>query len=67
MQQEDSKPIEIDAKYQSRITTEDKVVRINAEELYFKELNCLLREVIKSDAQRIELHNVCGQTTLAHL
>lgn len=64
MQQEDSKPIEIDAKYQSRITTEDKVVRINAEELYFKELNCLLREVIKSDAQRIELHNVCGQRYL---
>jgi glutamate synthase domain-containing protein 3 len=64
MQQEDIKPIEIDAKYQSRIKTEDKVVKINAEGLYYKELNCLLREVIKSDAQRIELHNVCGQRYL---
>ena len=64
MQQEDSKPIEIDAKYQNLIKTEDKVVKIDAEGLYYKELNCLLRQVITTDVERIELHNVCGQRYL---
>ncbi len=64
MQQQKTNQIEIDAKYQSRIETEDKVVKINAEGLYYKELNSLLREVIKGDVERIELHNVCGQRYL---
>ena len=46
MQQQKTNHIEIDAKYQSLIKTEDKVVKINAEGLYYKELNSLLREVI---------------------
>ena len=64
MQQQKTSQIEIDAKYQSRIETEDKVVKINAEGLYYKELNSLLREVIKGNVERIELHNVCGQRYL---
>jgi glutamate synthase domain-containing protein 3 len=64
MQQQKTTPIEIDAKYQSRIKTEDKVVKINAEGLYYKELNSLLRAVIKGDVERIELHNICGQRYL---
>ncbi|MCL4429892.1 MAG: hypothetical protein M1167_03980 [Chloroflexi bacterium] len=64
MQQQKHTPIEIDAKYQSRIKTEGKVVKINAEGLYYKELNCLLRAVITTDVERIELHNVCGQRYL---
>jgi glutamate synthase domain-containing protein 3 len=64
MQQQKTKTVEIDAKYQSRIKTQDKVVKINAEGLYYKELNCLLRAIITSDVERIELHNVCGQRYL---
>jgi glutamate synthase domain-containing protein 3 len=64
MQQQKINPIEIDSKYQSRIITEDKVVKINAEGLYYKELNSLLRAVITGDVERIELSNVCGQRYL---
>ena len=53
--------IEIDAKYLPRIKTENKVLKINAEGLHFKDLNCLLRSAIKKDIDRIEIHNVCGQ------
>ena len=58
------KPKEIDPKYQNLIKTEGKIVKINAEGLYYKELNCLLRQVITTDVERIELHNVCGQRYL---
>jgi glutamate synthase domain-containing protein 3 len=61
MQQQKINPIEIDAKYQSRMKTEGKVVKINAEDLYYRELNSLLRAVVSTDVERIELHNVCGQ------
>jgi glutamate synthase domain-containing protein 3 len=64
MLQQGTKPLEIDAKYQNLIKTEDKVVKINAEGLYYKELNCLLRQVITTDVERIELHDVCGQRYL---
>lgn len=52
---------EIDAKYLSRLKTENKVLKINAEGMHYKDLNCLLRAVIGSDVERIEVHNVCGQ------
>ncbi len=58
------RPKEIDTKYQNLIKTEGKIVKINAEGLYYKELNCLLRQVITTDVERIELHNVCGQRYL---
>jgi glutamate synthase domain-containing protein 3 len=64
MLMERTKPKEVDPKYQSRIKTEDKVVKINAEGLYYKELNALLRAIVNSEVERIELHNVCGQRYL---
>ncbi len=64
MQQTKFKLIEIESKYQSRIKTEDKVAKINAEGIYYKELNCILRTLITQDIERIELHNVCGQRYL---
>ena len=39
----------------------DKVVKVDAAGLTFKELNARLREVVDSGATRLELHNVCGQ------
>jgi glutamate synthase domain-containing protein 3 len=54
--------MEMDAKYQSRLKTEGKIIKIDAEGLYYRELNCLLRQVIHNDGiDRIELRNVCGQ------
>ncbi len=57
--------IEIDAKYQPRITIEDKILKINAEDLYYRELNCLMRQAIHSNGfEKIELNNICGQRYL---
>jgi glutamate synthase domain-containing protein 3 len=61
MLEQKNHPIEIDAKYLPRIKTENKVLKINAEGLHYKDLNCLLRAVIGSDVERIEIHDVCGQ------
>jgi glutamate synthase domain-containing protein 3 len=56
---------DIDSKYNPRITHEDKVVKIDACDLYFKELNSLLRAVIQNDSvEKIEVQNVCGQRYL---
>ena len=61
---EEKRTIEIDSRYQSRVKTENKVVKIDTKDLYYKDLNCLLRSVITGDVERIELHNVCGQRYL---
>ena len=37
------------------------MLKINAEGLYYRDLNCLLRQAICGDVERIEIHNVCGQ------
>ena len=65
MLEEIVKGIEIDHKFEPLIKTENKVLKIDAEGLYYRELNTLLREVIKDkDIERIEIHNVCGQRYL---
>ena len=38
--------LEIDAKYLPIIQKEDNVLKINAEGLYYRDLNCLLRQAI---------------------
>jgi glutamate synthase domain-containing protein 3 len=54
--------LEIDAKFLPIMKKEDKVLKIDAEGLYYKDLNCLLRQTICADGlERIEIHNVCGQ------
>jgi len=64
MQEQNTKKIEIDVKYKSRITIENKLVKIDAEDLYFKDLNCILRALIITEVEHIELYNVCGQRYL---
>ena len=62
MQTQNTTPTEIDQKYQSRITRDGKIVKIDAEGLYYRELNTLLRQLIGADGiERMEIHNVCGQ------
>jgi glutamate synthase domain-containing protein 3 len=47
---------------QSKEKVENKVLKINAEGMYYKELNGILRKgICKSDVERIEIQNVCGQ------
>jgi len=61
MLEQQKKVIEIDAKYLPRVQKENNVLKINAEGLYYKDLNCLLRQAICTSVERIEIHNVCGQ------
>jgi len=53
--------VEIDAKYLHYTKREGNLLKINADELYYKDLNALLRQAICTDVERIEIHNVCGQ------
>lgn len=63
MQQQNTS--EIQTQYQNRLQTEDNTVRIDAEGIYYKELNSLLRQIIcNPEIQHIELRNVCGQRYL---
>jgi glutamate synthase domain-containing protein 3 len=53
---------EIDQKYLKYFTKEDNVLKVNAEGLYYKDLNALLRQAIAEDGiKKIEIQNVCGQ------
>jgi glutamate synthase domain-containing protein 3 len=53
---------EIAPKYQTRLVTEGKTLKVDAEGLYYRELNCLLRQLINNNGmEKIELLNVCGQ------
>ena len=54
--------LEIDSKYLPLIKKEDNVLKIDAEGLYYRDLNCLLRQAICADGiEKIEIQNVCGQ------
>jgi glutamate synthase domain-containing protein 3 len=66
MQPQNPKPkVEIDSKYQNRITREGNIVKIDACDVYYKDLNCLLRQVIVAEGiETIEVQNVCGQRYL---
>jgi glutamate synthase domain-containing protein 3 len=53
---------EIDAKYVPRVKVENGAWKIDAEGMYYKDLNCLLRSVVCSEGvEKIEIRNVCGQ------
>ena len=55
-------PKVIDQKYLNRVTRAGNTVKVDACDLYYKDLNCILRAVIQTpDIERIEIHNVCGQ------
>jgi glutamate synthase domain-containing protein 3 len=52
----------IDQKYLNRVTREGNTIKVDACDLYYKDLNCILRAVIQTpDIERLEVHNVCGQ------
>jgi glutamate synthase domain-containing protein 3 len=44
------------------VKVEDKVLKVDAEDVYYKELNCALRKAVcEGGFERIEIRNVCGQ------
>jgi glutamate synthase domain-containing protein 3 len=60
LQQE--KTMEIATQFLPRIKREGNVLKVDAEGLYYRDLNCLLRQAISADCiERVEIHNVCGQ------
>jgi glutamate synthase domain-containing protein 3 len=61
MLQQEKPTINLDPKFETRVKIEDDVYKINAEGLYYKDLNCLLRTVCISGAKEVEIHGVCGQ------
>jgi glutamate synthase domain-containing protein 3 len=63
LQQE--KKVEIDQKYQQYFTKEGNMLKVNAEGVYYRDLNALLRQAIAADEiEKIEIKNVCGQRYL---
>ena len=51
----------ISAKFLSYVKSEKGTWKVNAEEMHYKELNALLRELDGSGAEKVELSNVYGQ------
>ena len=52
---------EINAKLLPCVKVENEVWTIDAEGMHYKDLNRLLRIACRNGAERIEIHNVCGQ------
>lgn len=52
---------EIGVNFISRVKIEKEVWKIDAEGMYYKDLNNLLRLISSNGAERIEIHNVYGQ------
>ena len=61
MLKEEKNIAEIDANYIPRVKVENGIWKIDAEGMYYKDLNNLLRSICSKDAKRIEIRNVCGQ------
>jgi glutamate synthase domain-containing protein 3 len=52
----------MDPKLESRIKREGNVVTVDADCLYYRDLNCILRKVIKDKTvEKLNVINVCGQ------
>jgi glutamate synthase domain-containing protein 3 len=52
----------IDQKYINRVTKDGNIIKVDACDLYYKDLNCILRAVIQTPGiERLVVNNVCGQ------
>ncbi|KON31661.1 hypothetical protein AC478_02520 [miscellaneous Crenarchaeota group-1 archaeon SG8-32-3] len=61
MLKEEKRFVEIDSKYVPRVKVKDRVWKIDAEGMYYKDLNSLLRDMCNKGAEKILIRNVCGQ------
>ena len=53
--------IELEPNFVQRVKTEGDTYKIDAEGLHYRELNKILRAICSSDAEKVEIHGVCGQ------
>jgi hypothetical protein len=61
MLQEEKPVLKLDSNLAARIILEGEVFKIDADGLYYKDLNCILRAVSSCGAKKAEIHGVCGQ------
>jgi glutamate synthase domain-containing protein 3 len=61
MLEEEKVIAEINAKFIPRVKVKNEVWKIDAEGMHYKDLNSLLRAISSNGAEKIEIHNVCGQ------
>jgi glutamate synthase domain-containing protein 3 len=61
MLEEEKVIAEINAKFLPCVKVENEVWKINAEGMHYRDLNTLLRAICSNGAEKIEIHNVCGQ------
>ncbi len=67
MLQQEKTLVEINPKYISRVKKDEKIVKIDAEGLHYKDLNEILRALLNENGntfEKIEVHNVCGERYL---
>jgi glutamate synthase domain-containing protein 3 len=53
--------LKLDPKFSARVKVDGDIYKIDAEGLYYKDLNCLLRAVSSGGAKKVEVYGVCGQ------
>jgi glutamate synthase domain-containing protein 3 len=61
MMQQKVPTIELEPNYVERVKIEGNVYKIDAEGLYYRDLNHILRAICSSGAEKVEIHGVCGQ------
>jgi glutamate synthase domain-containing protein 3 len=53
--------IELEPSLTQRVKVEGDVTKIDAEGLYYRDLNSILRAICTGGAKKVEIHGVCGQ------
>ena len=61
MLEEENVIAEINAKFLPFAKVENEVWKIDANGMHYRDLNSLLRAISRNGAEKIEIHNVCGQ------
>jgi glutamate synthase domain-containing protein 3 len=61
MMQEQKTNAELDLTLKQRVKVEDGMYKIDAEGLYYRYLNQVLRAICSEGAKKVEIHGVCGQ------
>jgi glutamate synthase domain-containing protein 3 len=61
MLEEEKIIVETNSKFVPRVKVDNGLWKIDAEGMYYKDLNSLLRDVCSKGAEKIEIRNVCGQ------
>jgi len=59
--QEQKMTLHVEPSLQQRVKTEGDVTKVNAEGLYYRDLNCILRALCASGIKKVEIYGVCGQ------